>query len=917
VDVQRLKGQILNVISGYVELKRKHAGEYVGLCPFHAETTPSFSVSENKQFYYCFGCGAKGDTVDFVQDMEGVDFKTAVKMLGGELRQSNRVVAQRKPMQAADPYAGYTPILPPAELKDGNPVYIENPRADKPKPKRWRPEMVFPYRNVDGFVERYVIRSIMPSGKKITPAVHWCRKPDGSEGWTLYPTPEPRTLINLDQIAKSSGQIVIVEGEKAARAGSITADGVTFTTWQGGTQAIDKTDFTPLAGRSVVIIPDHDAPGYQAARELVAKLTGVASSIKTVIPPADSPDGWDIADKQWQPGELLAWCKANIGELPPDESAQEPESAAEHTADQASENTAEQTADYPGYDDQPPPPENMDNEDLRNVIADYAVRPNPGKSFFPFRVLGYRRNDRYYLPQKTRQVILLSPGSHTKQNLMSLAGLDFWLASFGDGQDAKSIKWDHAINAMLSESAAAGLFNPYDAIRGRGAWIDKKRTMLHVGDAVFIDGVETDPGQVDSQYIYELNDPISIPLADPATDDESRRIIEIMKKLSWENPLSAPLLAGWCVIAPICGMLHWRPHIWVTGPAGSGKSTVCGIIINRMLGKTVIKAEGKTTEPGLRQSLGRDARPIIFDEAEAEDAESTRRVQSIIDFARVCSSGGDIKKGDQSGQGISYTARACFCFSSINTSVKHFADETRISTLVLKRDISPGAIEKYQGIEAEIQDVFTEEFGARMLARAIKYSDVLQDNCRVFTDAAAIVFRSRRTADQIGALLAGAFLTYSPRRVTKEAAIEWIQKHEWSDHTTVSSASDFERLLSKISNHRITIKGDHDQHSITVGEAIVLAGKLDIRHPLFLLSGQCDMELRRHGIKVDLDGVLVASSCDPMRHILRDSPWAASWARVMGEHPQSQKLPNRHFVPGVQSRCVKLPMSVFFDGGMA
>ena len=77
------KVDIVDVISKYVKLK-KQGRNYVGLCPFHNEKTPSFVVSPEKQIFHCFGCGASGDVIKFIMRIEDVDFKTAVKELAEE-----------------------------------------------------------------------------------------------------------------------------------------------------------------------------------------------------------------------------------------------------------------------------------------------------------------------------------------------------------------------------------------------------------------------------------------------------------------------------------------------------------------------------------------------------------------------------------------------------------------------------------------------------------------------------------------------------------------------------------------------------------------------------------------------------------------------------------------------------------------
>ncbi len=83
LDDLRSNIDIVNVISRYVKLK-KRGRNYVGLCPFHDEKTPSFVVSPEKQIFHCFGCGASGDVVKFIMRIEDVDFKTAVRDLAKE-----------------------------------------------------------------------------------------------------------------------------------------------------------------------------------------------------------------------------------------------------------------------------------------------------------------------------------------------------------------------------------------------------------------------------------------------------------------------------------------------------------------------------------------------------------------------------------------------------------------------------------------------------------------------------------------------------------------------------------------------------------------------------------------------------------------------------------------------------------------
>lgn len=80
IEEIRMKNDIVDLVSGYVKLKRQ-GSNYMGLCPFHNEKSPSFSVSRQKQMYYCFGCGAGGNVFTFAMEYENLTFPEAVEFL--------------------------------------------------------------------------------------------------------------------------------------------------------------------------------------------------------------------------------------------------------------------------------------------------------------------------------------------------------------------------------------------------------------------------------------------------------------------------------------------------------------------------------------------------------------------------------------------------------------------------------------------------------------------------------------------------------------------------------------------------------------------------------------------------------------------------------------------------------------------
>ena len=80
LDEVKSSNDIVDVISQYISLKRS-GRNYFGLCPFHNEKSPSFSVSPDKQIFHCFGCGVGGNVISFISKIEGIGFKESIEVL--------------------------------------------------------------------------------------------------------------------------------------------------------------------------------------------------------------------------------------------------------------------------------------------------------------------------------------------------------------------------------------------------------------------------------------------------------------------------------------------------------------------------------------------------------------------------------------------------------------------------------------------------------------------------------------------------------------------------------------------------------------------------------------------------------------------------------------------------------------------
>ena len=183
-------------------------------------------------------------------------------------------------------------------------------RRPKPSPKTPPTDDLGPYtakwdyRNAKGDLIACVYRYDTPDGKEFRPWDVKSRK---------HQAPEPRPLYNQQGIAEASG-IVLVEGEKCAEA--LIAQNVCATTAMNGANApVDKTDWSPLQGKRVVIWPDNDEPGKAYAENVANYLSRLGIAVSIMAVPEGKPEGWDAADAIAEKFDVLPPLSATFATL--------------------------------------------------------------------------------------------------------------------------------------------------------------------------------------------------------------------------------------------------------------------------------------------------------------------------------------------------------------------------------------------------------------------------------------------------------------------------------------------------------------------------------------------------------------------------------------------------------------------------
>jgi putative DNA primase/helicase len=184
-----------------------------------------------------------------------------------------------------------------------------------------KPDGVWRYATAQDETAFYAVRWNEADGKKTFRPISWSKQ----AGWQFEAWPDHRSLFNLpDLVSKPKAPVVICEGEKAAEAAAAIFPNCVVTTSSGGAGATSKTDWTPLAGRSILVWPDHDAAGEKYAREVATILAALDCSVAIIdaralaaIDPAggaqEPRDKWDAADAIAEWPDLAALRKTAAG----------------------------------------------------------------------------------------------------------------------------------------------------------------------------------------------------------------------------------------------------------------------------------------------------------------------------------------------------------------------------------------------------------------------------------------------------------------------------------------------------------------------------------------------------------------------------------------------------------------------------
>ena len=161
------------------------------------------------------------------------------------------------------------------------------------------------------------------------------------------------------------------------------------------------------------------------------------------------------------------------------------------------------------------------------------------------------------------------------------------------------------------------------------------------------------------------------------------------------------------------------------------------------------------------------------------------------------------------------------------------------------------------------------------------------DNIKVFVSEAAGILGSMRAADQVGPMIAGAYSLVSNKRVTPEFAREWMQSQDWDWHTETQEGTDSEKMVSRVLATRIRYDVDGIGREGQIAEMIDQA--YDSGHANHTNASK---GLLQYGIRVIDDQIVIGNNVEPIRTMLRETPWA-DYRRTLSNHPRADNYGNR------------------------
>lgn len=516
------------------------------------------------------------------------------------------------------------------------------------------------------------------------------------------------------------------------------------------------------------------------------------------------------------------------------------------------------------------------------AVSEILDQPEPEKNYV--RALGYSGDTYFYTSSQNPQISRLL--SHDTVSLLKLMSLEYW-ESLYPGKTGTD--WTKGKSDLMNQARRRGFFQEKN-IRGIGVWEDQGRTVINLGDRIFYQGFERHPHAIKTDYFYTVGPKVNSISKKRLTTEECQPILDLVKLLSLGHDQQRIFLGGWAVISVISGVLKWRPHLWLTGEAGSGKSTVMNQFISKLQCGLVRRVSKNTTEAGIRQLVRHDAVPLIYDEFETKSKRTMETVEACLEF--ICQSStddsGDVVKGSSDGTSMSFTPRFCALVSSVRPVKLASEEQSRFVFVEFEKNSS------HWPEVRKLLDTFTDDYCQKFMARTISLIPVLRANQALFEEALAARF-DRRIAQQYGVLLAGWVLLTTSERIDSEAVAGFLEGLQLD----LSPVADQENCLDFLMKKKIRTEAGSE---FRLEDLVRQAQFEDGARKVLALYGLGLVESRDGG-----NYLFICKEHPELRALFYRSSWVGSWYHSLCRIPGAIRDADARLYGGRKVGGVKIP----------
>lgn len=535
-----------------------------------------------------------------------------------------------------------------------------------------------------------------------------------------------------------------------------------------------------------------------------------------------------------------------------------------------------------------------------------------------FEPLGFTPSGTYmYQSVRTGHVVEMKASNHTEINLYALVPSgSFWKQYCG----GSSISWKKIARDMMRSCQDKGYYM-HTETRGAGMFIDRNRIVVNLGAHLIVNEPGSDAfvpiHMANFRGDYNYATPRRLVLPPPMEEKEIDKILPIFEMMPWQDKGDALILAGAIICGHMAGALKWRPHFWLTGAAGSGKSDIFNKIVGALQPFPML-FEGSTSAAGIRDSIANSSGLVGVDEMEKQGGSSERmsslgtikRVDSIMEMMRSASSGSRAKvaKGGPDGKGFEVQFKCCAFFCSIYYGVEMAQDYRRFCFMRLQSpdQRAPEQKEVYQReIQPLLEKTFTPEFAMRLYSWAVANSRKILSTIDYFKSEMLKFCKDAGEADQWSAVLGAAWALTRHGQDAKAADVvamfEMCAANRMAVDNEIKDASHSERVFHAL------MQGIPQGEHYTIGSQIAVQRRA-IASGMPTDDDGAHMWLAQRGIVVGKDEIYVCVGHQQLSKVLAAAGYSDYRQALLGRHGVRIEHRKMEFAGFMATRVLVIPL---------